>query len=859
MNKYLKTFLGTLIIIIPALLALGLLFNNLSEKSFYPSSGNLAVSGLKQPVKVYFDDYGVPNIFAQNEEDAYFSMGYMHARDRLFQMDLSRRVAEGRLSEIFGAGVMDFDKLFRTIGIARFCYAWYQNISPKTKAVLDSYTKGVNKFIETYYRNLPVEFDALNYRPEPWKPENSLMLARLMAWDLNISWYTDYILGELVNKAGIEKTSDIFPDTNITIFKKPEPVAVDTTSAEEDTNVKKPKKKRTIDETGSLEYLKDVASLGKDFFTSNESYRKFFNINASHTGSNSWVVSGDKSAYGKPILANDPHLALQAPSRWYEMYIKGGDIDVRGMSFPGVPGIVIGNNKFISWGMTNLMNDDNDFIILNRDSSDINKYIYNNQSFTLDSIKEKIYIKDSVEIEYYIKTTKIGPVISGLNTRGFADYPASENDPLKDKLMTFRWTGYEESDEISCFYKINTSKSWENFKDALKDFNAPAQNFIYADIYGNIGYKAGGKVPIRKTNDNNGYLFPMNEQLEWTGFVDFEKMPEVYNPKEGYIITANTNPFEWMQSYNDPKDTKELKDKFYISYLWEPASRFNRIKEFISNKTIFDFDDFRLLQNSDESPYAREISRYIPAAYKTAGTTDPNIQWCVERFGNWSGEMDPTQSIGSVYNTFLVYLIKNTYEDELGTDVFNDFLTIQNIPYRSLELILKQEANPWFDNINTSGIETKDEIIRKSLEQAIDFLKTKFSNQDINTWSWGELHKLKIRHPLGMIEALDKTFNIGPYSVGGDQTSPNNTEYSFKEVIKEGNYNVVVGASMRMIVNMADVEHPYTINSTGQSGQPIHPNYKDQTRMWLFAEYKNNVTNELEMLDKQYKLLTLTP
>jgi penicillin G amidase len=865
MNKYVKTFLGSLIVIVPALLAIGWLFNNLSGKSFYPTSGQIAVSGLKQQVRVYFDDYGVPQVLAQNEEDAFFTQGYLHAQDRLFQMDLSRRVAEGRLSEIFGRDVMDFDKLFRTIGIGRFCYNWYANISPKSKAVLESYTEGVNKFIDTYYKNLPVEFDALNYRPEPWKPEHSLMLGRLMAWDLNIAWYTDYIIGEMVNKVGLEKTSEVFPDTNITIFKKPPPVVEDTASSEE---------------TGAIQYLKDVSSLGKNFFTTNENYRKFFNINASHTGSNSWVISSDKSAYGKPILANDPHLALQAPSRWYEVYLKGGNVDVRGMSFPGIPGIVIGNNRYISWGLTNLMNDDNDFIILNRDSTDNTKYIYNNQLHSIDSIKEKIYIKDSVEVEFIIRTTKIGPVISDLSIRGFADYTPATNDLLKNKLMTFKWTGYEQSDEVLCFYNINTSKSWENFKDALKDFCTPAQNFLYADIYGNIGYHAAGKIPIRKTSDNNSYIFPMAEPIEWTGFVEFDKMPNVYNPKEGYIITANTNPFEWLKETKITPETKnsgntknskdsslkpDLKEvrgpleNYYISYLWEPASRFNRIKEFISSKTIFDFDDFRLIQNSYESPYAREISKYISGAYKDKNISEPNIKWCIERFNIWNGDMLSDESISSVYNTFLVYLIKNIYEDELGKNVFDDFLTIQNIPYRSLELILKQNDNVWFDNVNTKPKETRDDILQLSLEQAVEYLKTRFTNPDINTWHWGELHKVKIRHPLGMIEALDKTFNIGPWGIGGDQTSPNNTEYHFKDVIKDGNYNVVVGASMRMIINMADVEHPFTINSTGQSGQPVHSNYKDQTRMWMFAEYKNNTMSELEMLDKKYNLLILTP
>jgi len=854
MNKFSKTFLGTIIVIIPAILVLGLLFNIISKKSFYPTSGQIAVSGLKSQVKVYFDDFGVPQIHAQNQDDAYFTEGYLHAQDRLWQMDLTRRVAEGRLSEVLGSSVIDFDKLFRTIGIHRFAYSWYSKISPESKKILESYTAGVNKFIETHYDNLPVEFDALNYKPEPWKPENSLMLARMMGWDLNIAWYTDYIMGEVLNKTGIEKTAQIFPDTNITIYTKPVEETADSTNENEDTDT--PKKRKLKKETGLLEnenaaYLRQVSFLGKGFFEMNQRYREYFNMNVSHVGSNSWVIAGSRSMFGKPILANDPHLALQTPSRWYEVYLKGGTLDVRGMSFPGIPGVVIGNNKFISWGLTNLMNDDNDFVILKRDSANARKYIYNNQSLAMDSITEKIFVKDSVETDFKIFTTKIGPVISDLKVRGFADMQENTDNPYKDKLMTFRWTGFEESDEVKCFYGINTAKNWDDFKNALKDFCVPAQNFIYSDIYGNIGYRAGGKIPVRKTNVNFSYIFPGEDELSWTGFIDFDKMPEIYNPTEGYIITANTDPFSWM---------KDKKDKYYISYLWEPSSRFNRIKQFIDSKTVFDLEDFKLLQNSYESPYAREIVKNIAEDINSSPAQRTNdIDWAVERFRNWNGDMNKNESIGAVYNTYLVFLIKNIFEDELGENIFNDMISIQNIPYRALEKIMNQPDNEWFDNVNTKEIEKRPDIVKKSLAQAIEFLKTKFTNQDINTWNWGSLHNVKFMHPMGFVEALDKTFNIGPFDVGGDQTSVNNTEYRFSDVIEKGKFNVVVGASMRMMINMADIEHPVTVNTTGQSGQPLSSHYSDQARMWSFGDYKKNTMSELEMLEKKYELLILNP
>ena len=854
MNKYVKTFLGIFIIIIPAIIVLGVLFNILSKQSFYPTSGQIAVSGLKSQVKVYFDDYGVPHVLAQNQDDAYFTQGYIHAQDRLWQMDLTRRVAEGRLSEVFGSQVIEFDKLFRTIGIHRFSYNWYNNISPESKQILTSYTEGVNKFIETHYENLPVEFDALNYRPEPWKPEQSLMLARMMGWDLNIAWYTDYVMGEVLSKTGIEKTSLIFPDTNITIYTKPVIELADSTEENEETN--SPKKKKKNNETGALEnsnaeYLKLVSALGKSFFESDNNYRKFIGIKGSHAGSNSWVVSGSRSINGKPILANDPHLALQAPSRWYEMYIKGGKLDVRGMTFPGIPGVVIGNNKNISWGLTNLMNDDNDFIILKRDSSNAGKYIYNNQSVALDSIKEKIYIKDSVETDYIIYTTKVGPVISDLKMRGFADMQINPDDPYRDKLMTFRWTGFEQSDEVKCFFGINTASNWEEFKASLKDFNVPAQNFLYADINGNIGYRVGGKIPVRKSNSEFTYIFPGEDELNWTGFIDFEKLPELYNPPEGYIITANTDPFSWL---------KDIKDKFYISYLWEPASRFTRIKQFIDSRSLFDAEDFKLLQNSYDSPYAKEILKDFTGDTQNGNTGyDNETIAAIEKLRNWNGEIGKNEPASVIYNTYLVYLIKNIFEDELGENIFNDFISIQNIPYRSLERIMKNPENEWFDNVNTASQEKRSDIVKKSIIQAVEFLKNKFPGKDVNSWNWASVHSIKFRHPLGFVEALDKTFNIGPYDVGGDQTSVNNTEYRFSDVIEKGKFDVVVGASMRMIVNLADIEHPLSINSTGQSGQPVSTHYGDQARMWSYGEYKKNVTNEQEMSEKKYSLLILNP
>lgn len=837
MNKYVKGTIGTLIIVIPSVLLLGFLFKQLTYKSFYSNSGSVNVKGISSQVKIYSDDYGVPHIIASSDEDMYFALGYMHAQDRLWQMDLTRRVAEGKLSEIFGSGTIKFDKLFKTIGINRFAYRWYQNISPESKKILTAYSNGVNSFIENHYNKLPIEFDLLNYKPMPWQPEHSLMITRMMGWDLNLAWYLDYIFGELADRVGIEKLSEIFPDSSISIFKRP--VLIDTLTSDSTKEI-------------SSGRIKETIALGNSFFKDYSDYRDFFNINCTHTGSNSWVVSGSKSESGKPMLANDPHLAFMSPSKWYEVHLRSKNADVTGFSLAGVPGVAIGHNMAISWGLTNLMCDDNDFFLLEKDSADANRYKYRNQVHTLDSVKEKILVKDSLDVDIIIKNTLLGPVVSDLESRGFIS--ERENNLYRNKILAFKWTGFEYSDEINAFYKINTAKNWEEFKEGLKDFCVPAQNFVYADTAGNIGYKAAGKIPLRKTENKNEYIIPSNSIMEWTGFADFNELPEDYNPKQGFIVTANTNPFDWLKTEN--------KNRFYISYMWEPSSRFERITQVLQGGFKFNVNEFKLIQASYLSPYAKEISVYITGAFKDEKNIDNETADVLNRFRNWDGDMPANNPMGALYNAFFVELLKNIYSDELGEDVFHDFLMIPNLPFRSTLLLLKNynpEHHFWFDDIRTAKIETRDEIIRKSLLDGINLLKNRVGNNDINSWRWGDIHKVTFRHPLGIVPALEKSFNIGPYEIGGDQTTINNSEYRFIDAIKNGNFENILGPSMRMAVDLSDMAHSYTSNSTGQSGQPLHPDYADQTRLWLYSDYKIITLNENEFIDKTYKLLILIP
>jgi penicillin amidase len=643
-------------------------------------------------------------------------------------------------------------------------------------------------------------------------------------------------MGEMIDKVGLEKISGVFPDSTISLYKK-EPPVIDTLK----TDSLKPLSLR--------EGSSQMSVLGRDFFDANKHYREFFNLGFDFSGSNCWAVSGQRSESGKPILANDPHLIFMAPSRWYEVQLRDGDMDVTGMSFAGCPGIAIGHNRSVCWGITNLMNDDDDFIIYDKVPGDITGYKYKNQNFHLDSLIEKIQVKDSAEIYYTIKYTVQGPVISDLKKRSLVD-PGGKDDFYKDKIMTFRWTGFETSDEIFSFYRINKAKNWDEFREALKDFGTPGLNFIYADTAGNIGYHAAGKIPVRKTN-SYGYIYPSTDEPEWTGFIEFDRMPSMFNPKEGYLATANTNPFEWMKT--------DTKSRFYISYGWAPSSRLDKINEYLKIRNRYNVDEFKLLQLDNVSPYAKRITGYIIEAFKGYRTDNREILSALDRLRTWKNDLDKNEPVSAIYNEFLVKLLKNLFLQKFGERTFDDFLLICNLPLCMTERVLSDTSSGWLDYIGGSYREKRDVVIRQSLIEALETLNTRYKNTSLDEWRWGDLHKVKFIHPMGMVSALDKTFNIGPYEVGGDQTTVNNSTYSFVDAYRNDNYDDILGPSIRMITDLADMNHTYSINSTGQSGQPLHPNYEDQSRLWLFGDYKIEVMNESEMKNDKYKLLQLIP
>lgn len=802
--KFLRKILFLLLLgIIFLAIALGIA-NYLLKSSLPVYDGKIILSGIENTVEIYRDEYAVPYIRANSDLDAAFALGFLHAQERLFQMDIMRRVGFGRLSEVLGTKTVPFDRMFKSMRFGKIAKHIYEDLEEPYKSHIEAYAAGVNSFIKEAEGNFQIEFSLLNYQPEKWLPEHTLVIGKLLAWELNISWWADIAFTSLIQKFGIEKVKEIIPS-----FEENAPTIVP-------------------------EFITKIPSIPQGFVDTDKMFREFIGTTGTHIGSNNWVVGSQKSASGKPIIANDPHLAFQTPSKWYVVSIRSRNWDVDGFTLPGVPVIVIGKNENLSWTMTNVMADDADFYIEKLDSSR-SKYLLDDEWHELRIENDSIFVKDSANIEMISKWTHRGPIISHIHP-----YSSINNDSLLTELeISMRWTALEFHTELAAIYDINFSENESEFKLGAEKFTAPGQNFVYADKDGNIGYVCAAKLPVRKTNSTTFIFDGTDSSNDWTGFVAFEEMPMFSNPSSGFIATANN---------------KTVKDfKYHISNLWEPPSRIQRIYELLQQNEIHSVHDFMKYQNDVYSHYASEIVPYIIEAFDNAEINDVNLSTALALLKNWDFNFEKESQTPSIYASFYQKFIENIFLDEMGKNLFDEYIFIANIPYRKVTELLKQKYSTWFDNINTETIESKNDIVRKSLIDALVQLENKFGN-DISEWQWGRIHTLTFKHLFsGQSKIADYFFDIGPFEMSGDGTTVNNMEYSFQQP-----FDVKLGPSMRFIYDFADPEKFYFVLPTGQSGNPFSDHYRDMTELWLKGEYLMMKHDKKKFEDSDcYKLVLL--
>ena len=799
-KKFLIGITGTLIIVLIA----GFLFvRHLITRSFPDYDTTLKSHEISQPVHIYRDDYGVPRIVAENEDDAFFAAGVVHAQDRLWQMEISRRAGEGRLAEILGPDVIDIDKLFRTLGLTAAVHETIDGLSPDLLHILDRYAAGVNHVINSSKGRYPIEFDILQFEPAPWEPHHSLLISKLMAWDLSLAWRVEIALGRIFENVEFDLARQAIPG-----WPSGAPVIV-------------PEELRDRRFTETLKKMKEIDSR----------YRTLAGIQGSHVGSNSWVISGELSASGKPMLANDPHLGLSAPSQWYELSLHAGaELNVGGMTLAGVPVVVIGRNNAIAWGLTSMMADDADFYFENIDTTGIPRYRLDDEWLDLVVREELITVRDDDAVTFQVYETHRGPLVQSIL--------GIEPGKWEDQPLSMRWTGREPTNELKTFYSLNKATNFHEFRESLRHFSSPGQNFVYADTAGNIAYRAAARLPVRPRGNPMLPFSGWDSSYDWTGYVPFDELPELYNPPDGIIATANNKIIDETYPH-------------YIGSMWEHPSRIKRIQEMLNDTERFLISDFKRMQNDYISVHAREIVPSILQAFNDTEIDNEDVARALSYFRNWDFYFGSEDVPTTIFNVFWVTFIEHTFKPQMGAELFTEYIGLANIPYRALNELMDSPNSEWFQNPTTPQRETRDDIIRQSLTDAIEYLRDELG-EDMRTWRWGSIHTITFEHIFGQHSPINKVVNIGPYPIGGAGTTVNNGEFFLFQP-----YENILGPSMRFIVDLADPSAAHTVIPTGQSGQPLHRHYKDQTQLWLDGRYK--ITSMEEVQGLHYKILTLEP
>ncbi len=806
MNKIVKIILGASITFLSLVIIISFLSYYMLIKPHPEYNGEFFVKGIDNDIEIYRDEYAIPYIFADTDYEAAFALGYVHAQERLFQMDVVRRAGQGRLSEVLGTKTIPFDKMFKTLGLFENTVENYKRYHPEVIKTLESYASGVNSFIELNESNLQIEFDVLGYSPEKWKPEHSLVIAKLLAFELNISWWTDVSFAHLIQKLGAEKVKDIIPDY--------------------------PENGTLIIPEGFEKYVQSP----RDFMKVHKEYLEYFGLAGTHIGSNSWIVNSEKSESGKSIIANDPHLQFAVPGKWYFAVLRGDKLKAEGFTIPGAPVVVIGKNENIAWALTNVMADDCDFYVEKLDEQKEN-YLLNNSWVPLKSTIDTIFVKDSTDVIIELYSTHRGPLISEIHS--YVDrYP---NEYQDDATLSMRWTALDFSDELFAMVSVNKASNWEDFKKALSNYTVPGQNFVYGDKEGNIGYVCGAKLPLRRFVNSPTMIYDgTTDTYDWNGYVPFEEMPILFNSPSDFISTANNKTIESFS--------------YHISNVWEPPSRIDRINELLNSKEKHSVDDFKDYQYDFQSKYAEDILPFLLNAFENVEIKNENLVTSLKLLENWDYVMNKYSQTPTIFLTFYQFLLTNIYTDEMGEELFQEYSFMANVPYRSIYELLTENNSTWFDNIATDEIENRDEIIRASLVDALDFLEKNYG-ENVASWQWGNVHELTFEHFFhGEIGIVNSIVDIGPFEIGGDGTTVFNTEYRFDEPFK-----VRLGPSMRYIFDFADSNHIYFNMPTGQSGHILSKHYDDLTKMWLEGNYiKLNIDDNF-IRRSNYNYLLLRP
>lgn len=801
------------------------------RRTFPQTDGEISLPGLTGSVEVLRDRYGVAHVYADTSEDLFEAQGYVNAQDRFFEMDVRRHITAGRLSELFGASQVETDTYIRTLGWRRVAQAELPLLSASTRRYLDAYADGVNAYLQSRSpADLSLEYSllglqGLDYTPEPWTAVDSLAWLKAMAWDLGANLDREVETSLMLAKVGPDQTADLWPDYPLSGDLQPIVTQgavrnnVFDPDASPGSNRALPRGLGTTETIAYEEVLRSVARL-----TANLPTMVADRSVDGATGSNSWVISGDRTSTGKPMLANDPHLAVSIPSTFTQVGLhcrtvsKTCPFEVAGYGFAGMPGVVIGRNATIAWGLTTSYVDVQDLYL---EEVRGNTVRVGDGYVPLEVRTEEIAVSgEEAPRTVTIRTSKHGPLLSDASSQLKQVGEVSAGQGNDAYAVSLAWTALRPGRSMDALIRMNTASSFTEFRAAAKLLAAPSQNLVYADTDGTIGYQLPGAIPDRGRGDGDTVSPGWDPAFDWKGLIPFDQLPWAENPSDGFIVTANNQIIG--KSY-----PRHLGSTY--SYGWRSQEIVDALK---ANDKITVPQNLSL-QLDDTVRFADQL---VPRLLKLKVADSPTTpaSWIAEgqqTLVGWDYSSPPDSAAAAYFFVVVHNLLERTFRDEMppelwprGGDRWNAVLTE----------LMKDPDNPWWDDVTTKDVvEKRDDILKAAMVDARREL-TSLVSRETTGWQWGKLHRVTLRHQtlgssgVGMIE---KMFNRGDWAVGGGPAVVNAMDFDDTE-----GYRVVSGATMRMVVDLDDLDNSRWINQSGTSGHAYHPNYDDQAPLWVNGE-----------------------
>ncbi|MGE5250397.1 MAG: penicillin acylase family protein [Bacteroidota bacterium] len=825
-----RFLLGGLAVIVILALVLGVagvfyfksyLPDSVAPRSLPKTEGEIRLAGLSGPVDIYRDHMGIPHIYASSPHDLFFAEGYVHAQDRFWQMDTWRHIGSGTLSEMFGSAQVETDTFLRTLGWRVTAEAEWEQLSPDYRQILEDYSAGVNAYLKDHDgAALSLEYAVLGllspaYKIEPWTPVNSLTWGKAMAWDLRGNMDDEVERAVLLKTLTREQVDELFPP-----YPEDHPIIVNKIGDGGAAGLP-PGVRAVMPQVPFEAVQKNVALLDG-----------WLGGVRDGIGSNSWAVSGELTASGRPILANDPHLAIQMPSIWYQLDMHcepktdACPHEVGGFSFAGVPGVVIGHNDRVAWGFTNVEPDVMDLYIEKVNPENPDQYEVNGQWVDFEVRKETINVVGREPVDISVRLTRHGPVISDAygplkdvgdpKDRKFVPFRERAGIDLPEKyVVSLAWTALKPSTPFEAIWGFDNARNWEDFRAAAQSFHVPPQNLLYADVDGNIGYQTPGDFPIRRSGDGRFPVPGWTDDYEWTGYIPFDELPYTFNPAEGFIVSANNQI--------PPKDYPHL-----LSTNWDYGFRAARILEMITSAPgKIDIPYIQKMQGDDFDSNGPVFVPLIAALGDEDG-----LSAAVSLLKNWDFQARADSGGAAVFMAFTRALLRNTFNDDLPEAFWPEGGSRWNEVLRN---IAKDQNSFWWDDKSTKDVvETRDDILKKSLSDGVAELEKTYG-KDPSKWKWGDMHAATFRNQtlgksgVGPIESL---FNRGPFSVSGSSSIVNATGWNALK-----GYETATLPSMRMIVDLGDLTNSLTVHTTGESGHAFTRHYADMAPMWAGIQY----------------------